>query len=291
MAKKGGLGKGLDALFQDNQTDASDTVELSLSEIEPNKQQPRKDFDENALASLADSIKEHGVIQPLLVRPLAGGTYQIVAGERRWRASRMAGLETIPVIIREMTDQQTMEIALVENLQREDLNSIEEALGYQELMQTFEMTQEQVSDRVGKSRSAVANSLRLLNLPDQIQQEIKRGRLSAGQGRTLLAFDNPALMIDAANLAIRKGMSVRELERMAKKAKKAKNVPVGKKVNAFSETHFYEELEISLRDELHRKVKIDLVSGEHGVLKVDFYNKEELVDMAYRLANLKRKGN
>lgn len=288
MARKGGLGKGLEALFQDNQMDAGDAVEIKLSEIEPNKQQPRKDFDENALASLADSIKEHGVIQPLLVRPLAGGTYQIVAGERRWRASRMAGLQAVPVIIREMSDQQAMEIALIENLQREDLNSIEEALGYQELMDTYQMTQEQVSDRVGKSRSAVANALRLLNLPEQIQQEIKRGRLSAGQGRTLLAFDNQAMMMDAANLAIRKGVSVRELERMAKKS----NTPPVKKntnVKVFSEDHFYKELEISLRDELHRKVKIDLLEGNHGVLKVDFYNQDELLDMAYRLANLKRK--
>ena len=163
--KKGGLGKGLDALFIDNETVNTGVVTLRLSEIEPNKEQPRKVFSEEALNELADSIKEHGVLQPLLVRPLPTGGYQLVAGERRWRASRMAGLQEVPVVIRDMDEEQAMEIALIENLQREDLNAIEEASGYKLLMERYGMTQEQVAKRVGKSRPAIANALRLLHLP------------------------------------------------------------------------------------------------------------------------------
>ena len=165
--KKGGLGKGLDALFMDNETADSGIVTLRLSEIEPNKDQPRKVFSEESLNELADSIKEHGVLQPLLVRPLSTGGYQLVAGERRWRAIRMEGLREVPVVIRDMDEEQAMEIALIENLQREDLNAIEEASGYKMLMERYGMTQEQVAKRVGKSRPAVANALRLLNLPSQ----------------------------------------------------------------------------------------------------------------------------
>ena len=158
-AKKGGLGKGLDALFMDNETvDSGGVVTLRLSQIEPNRDQPRKIFSEEALNELADSIREHGVLQPLLVRPLPGGSYQLVAGERRWRASRMAGLQEVPVVIREMDEEQAMEIALIENLQREDLNAIEEATGYKQLMERYGMTQEQVAKRVGKSRPAIANA-------------------------------------------------------------------------------------------------------------------------------------
>ena len=163
-AKLGGLGKGLDALFVDNETKDSGNMMLRLSSIEPNKDQPRKQFDEDALMELADSIRQHGVIQPLLVRPLDNGMYQLVAGERRWRASRMAGLMEVPVVIRDLSGHETMEIALIENLQRKDLNVIEEALGYQQLMEKYDMTQEKVAERVGKSRPAVANALRLLNL-------------------------------------------------------------------------------------------------------------------------------
>ena len=164
--RKGGLGKGLEALFVENETREIAPSTLKIGEIEPNRNQPRHDFDENALAELADSIREHGVLQPLLVRPLPGGTYQIVAGERRWRASRMAGLTELPVIIRDLDDVATMEVALIENLQRSDLNPMEEAMGYQELMQQHGYTQEQVAKRVGKSRPAVANALRLLALPE-----------------------------------------------------------------------------------------------------------------------------
>ena len=192
MARKSGLGKGLDALFVDNSTDhANGVVTLRISEIEPNKNQPRKDFDENALAQLADSIAEHGVLQPLLVRPMTNGGYQLVAGERRWRASKMAGLSEVPVVVQEMTDTEAMEIGLIENLQREDLNPIEEALGYRELIDAHQMTQDMVAQRVGKSRPVVANALRLLNLPDGVVKMVRSGALSAGHARALLSIDDP----------------------------------------------------------------------------------------------------
>lgn len=179
--KKGGLGKGLDVLFAENAIEEEGkTVSLPLSEIEPNRGQPRKQFDEEALAELAASIAQHGVLQPLLVRPIAGGSYQLVAGERRWRASRLAGLTEVPVVIREMNDQQAAELALIENLQREDLNPMEEAMGYQTLMESYGMTQEETAQAVNKSRPAVANALRLLHLPDTVRRMVSEGELSAG---------------------------------------------------------------------------------------------------------------
>ena len=198
-AKKGGLGKGLDALFMDNETvDSGGVVTLRLSQIEPNRDQPRKIFSEEALNELADSIREHGVLQPLLVRPLPGGSYQLVAGERRWRASRMAGLQEVPVVIREMDEEQAMEIALIENLQREDLNAIEEATGYKQLMERYGMTQEQVAKRVGKSRPAIANALRLLNLPQKVMDMVGEGEVSPGHARALLAFDDQDRIVEIA---------------------------------------------------------------------------------------------
>ena len=182
MAKKGGLGRGLDALFSDNSVESlggSQSVTLPLREIEPNREQPRKTFDEKALNELADSIRKNGVLQPLLVRPMQDGSYQLVAGERRWRASRIAGLHEVPVIIREMSDEQAMEIALIENLQREDLNPIEEAEGLSLLMERYHLTQEQAAERVGMSRPAVANSIRLLNLPEEVRDLTRSGKLSA----------------------------------------------------------------------------------------------------------------
>ncbi len=188
--KKGGLGRGLESLFNENATDSEGAVYIKLNEIEPNREQPRKDFDEEALSELADSISKHGLIQPIVVRPTTVGTYQIIAGERRWRASRLAGLDSVPVIIKEIDDKALMELALIENLQREDLNAVEEALGYKSLIDTYKLTQEEVAEQVGKSRSAVTNALRLLNLTDTELEALKKGIISAGHARALLSCDD-----------------------------------------------------------------------------------------------------
>lgn len=284
MAKQRGLGKGLEALFADNDTAGEQgAVTLKLSEIEPNREQPRKRFDEEALTQLAESIRIHGVIQPLLVRPAAGGTYQLVAGERRWRAARMAGLTEVPAVIKELSEQEAMELALIENLQREDLNPIEEALGYQELMDAYGFTQEQVAKRVGKSRSAVANALRLISLPEEIRPMLEDGSLSAGHARALLSLDDPKEMTELASAAVKNGYSVREME----KRTRAKKQPAQKREKTveplFGRDSYYDEMEIALRDTLHRKVKIT-VDGDKGTIQIDFYNKEELRDIAERLA-------
>jgi len=283
MAKKSGLGKGLDALFVDNSSgQGNGAVTLRISEIEPNKNQPRKDFDDTALAQLADSISNHGVIQPLLVRPMTNGSYQLVAGERRWRASKMAGLSEVPVIIQEMTDSEKMELALIENLQREDLNPIEEALGYRELMDQHNLTQDQVAQKVGKSRPAVANALRLLNLPDRVVKLVRNGELSSGHARALLALESEDEMADLAQKAAKGLLTVRDIEKQTKKedakpSKKAKASPP-------SRDSFYDEMELALKQELGKKVKIT-ASGNKGTLEIEFYSKEELSDLAKRLTN------
>lgn len=284
-AKKGGLGKGLDALFMDNETADSGIVTLRLSEIEPNRDQPRKVFSEEALNELADSIREHGVLQPLLVRPLSTGGYQLVAGERRWRASRMAGLREVPVVIRDMDEEQAMEIALIENLQREDLNAIEEASGYKLLMERYGMTQEQVAKRVGKSRPAVANALRLLNLPPRVMEMVEEGEVSPGHARALLSFENPEQMMDVAQ-KVRKGKySVRDIEKMSKH----QGEPVVEELTSAeaedvwgSQAAFFTEMELALSGELGRKVKIAR-NGNSGMLQIQFYNEDDLKELAQRL--------
>ena len=215
MGKKlGGLGKGLNAIFIENDSETEGgTVTLKISEIEPNRTQPRKEFDEQALSELAESISQHGLLQPLLVRPLTLGGYQIVAGERRYRASRMAGLTEVPVIIKELTDTETMEIALIENLQREDLSPVEEALGYKALIDEHGFSQEEVAKSVGKSRPAVANALRLLKLPDNIMEYLKDGKISAGHQRALLTLENEELMTELADEIVAKDLSVRQVEK------------------------------------------------------------------------------
>ena len=216
MAKKGGLGKGLDAIFYDNaREDDAGAVELSINDLEPNRTQPRQSFDDGAMTELADSIAQHGVLQPILVRPLLSGGYQIVAGERRWRASRMAGLTTVPAVIRDLTDSEVMQLALIENLQREDLNPIEEAAGIRALMEECGYTQELAAKRVGRSRPAVANLLRLLQLPESIRELVKAGELSAGHARVLAGLADESRQLVLAERAVREGMSVRELERLA----------------------------------------------------------------------------
>ncbi len=282
-SKRGGLGKGLDAIFIDNEPEESNSaITLKISEIEPNKSQPRREFDENALAELADSIAQHGVLQPLLVRPIADGGYQIVAGERRWRASRMAGLTEVPVVIRELTDSETMELALIENLQREDLSPVEEAMGYKQLMDEYGFSQEQVSKTVGKSRPSVANALRLLNLPEEILYLVNTGKISSGHGRTLLAFKNPDDMLKAAKLCTDEEISVRELERMVKKSNqefenKDKEEKPAKKEKRLS---YYDEVELSLNEHLGRKVNVTGDNKNQGVLEIEFYSKEDLFELA-----------
>lgn len=280
MAMKKGLGKGLDALFSDNttSTDGAPTEQLKISEIQPNRNQPRKAFDDEALQQLADSIREHGVIQPILVRPLPSGGYQIVAGERRWRASRMAGLSEVPVIVREYDDNKAMEIALIENLQRENLNPIEEAQGYNELMEVYSMTQAEVSASVGKSRSSIANTLRLLNLPKEVLEMVTQGRLSSGHARALLTIENEFVLIDVAERACDNKMTVREVENFVKNSTKGDPIPT-KKVRRES---YFDEMEIALNTELNRKVKIS--GKEKGTIEIAYHSKEDLADLAKLLA-------
>lgn len=285
-AKKGGLGKGLDALFMDNETvDSGGVVTLRLSEIEPNRDQPRKIFSEEALNELADSIREHGVLQPLLVRPLPGGSYQLVAGERRWRASRMAGLQEAPVVIREMDEEQAMEIALIENLQREDLNAIEEATGYKQLMERYGMTQEQVAKRVGKSRPAIANALRLLNLPQKVMDMVGEGEVSPGHARALLAFDDQDRIVEIAQKVKTGKYSVRDIERMAKNQdeKKEKAAKAPEEPAWGGKSAFLTEMEIAMSMEMGRKVRI-IPNGEGGTLQIQFWDEEDLKSLAEKFA-------
>ena len=275
MAKKGGLGKGIDAIFHDNaRADDGGAVELNINELEPNRGQPRKEFSEEAMRELADSIAQHGVLQPLLVRPLLSGGYQIVAGERRWRASRMAGLTTVPALIRELTDSEVMQIALIENLQREDLKPLEEAQGYQALMEEFGFTQDEISKSVGKSRPAVTNALRLLNLPEAVRGMLARGDLSAGHARTLLSFKDEAAMLAAAKRVVAEGLSVRELEKMAKKA----NAEKPEAVRSTRRIRYYDEAELALRDTLNRVVHVG-GTKKKGVLSIEFYGEDDLKNL------------
>ncbi len=277
-AKKGGLGRGLDALFNENATDEKGVVTLRLSEIEPNRNQPRTNFDEEALSELADSIAKHGLIQPIVVRPTSNGVYQIVAGERRWRACRMAGLSEVPVVIKELDDQKYFEVALIENLQREDLNAVEEAQGYRTLIDTYGLTQEQVAESVGKSRSAVTNALRLLNLNTDALSALEKGEITAGHARAILAADSDDLAADMLKAA-KAGASVRELEAMTKLKTKVKKV-----IPPTAKNNFYSEVEISLKNELGRKVDIKSKGKGKGTITIEFYSDEELADFARKLS-------
>ena len=281
MAKKqSGLGKGLGALMLENNVDDMvSTSTLPINEIIPNKEQPRKTFDEGALQELADSITVHGVLQPLLVRPLLSGGYQLIAGERRWRASRMAGLKEVPVIIRELSDSEAMEIAIIENLQREDLNPIEEAEGLQALIDKCDYTQEQVAVSVGKSRPAIANALRLLKLHEEVRQMTKEGEISAGHARALLAFDNQAIMYEVAKQIVSDKLTVRDVERLAKRPTKSAE----KKQNAKHRDSFYDEVELSLTDVLGRRVKV-YNGRSKGTLEIEFYSLDDLKDIANAIA-------
>ena len=275
--KKGGLGRGLESLFNENATDTDGAVRLNINDIEPNRGQPRKDFDETALSELADSIAQHGLIQPIVVKPTAQGRYSIIAGERRWRACRMAGLNEVPVIIKDADEQTLMEIALIENLQREDLNAVEEALGYRSLIDSFGLTQDEVAKKMGKSRSAVTNALRLLALNDAELEALRRGTITAGHARALLSCDDEEARAKML-LAAADGASVRELERLAA----AKKKPAAKEAETKKPT-FYSEVELSLKDSLHRRVKITPAGNGKGTITLEFFNDAELSEFAKKL--------
>ncbi len=281
MAKKlGGLGKGLNAIFIENDSeDNNGSITLKISEIEPNREQPRKEFDEKALSELAESISKHGLLQPLLVRPLPLGGYQIVAGERRYRACRMAGITEVPVIIRELGETETMELALIENLQREDLTPLEEALGYKVLMDEHGFSQEEVAQSVGKSRPAVANALRLLRLPQSILDLLNEGQISAGHARALLTLESEELMKELAEEIIKKDLSVRQVEKICKKNPKPAKEEVPEK-----KPTFYSMVELALNESLGRKIKVSKNKGkEGGVLQIEFYSDEELTELSNKL--------
>ena len=280
MAKKqSGLGKGLSALMMENAVDDMvSTNTLSINEIIPNKDQPRKTFDEGALQELADSIIQHGVLQPLLVRPLPTGGYQLVAGERRWRASRIAGLKEVPVVIKELSDVETMEIAIIENLQREDLNPIEEAEGLQALIDRCGFTQEDVAVSVGKSRPAIANALRLLKLPPEVRDMTRNGDISAGHARALLAFDNDAMIYEISQNIVKNKLTVRDVERLSKTKENVNKV----RSSARRRDSFYDEVELSLTEVLGRKVKVYNGRGK-GTLEIEFYSVDDLKEIANKL--------
>lgn len=278
--KKGGLGMGLGALLNDNASEVQGKSTLRISEIEPNRLQPRKDFDEEAIASLADSIKDHGLLQPIVVRPY-GRAYQIVAGERRWRAARVAGLGEVPVVIKEFSDSEAMQIALIENLQRENLNPVEEALGYRELSEKYDMTQESIAEMTGRSRSAVTNAIRILGLPDEVLEMIRNGQVSTGHAKVLLALDDEKTIKELAAQVADGVLTVRALENAVKSLKSEKK---GKTPPKKTDTYF-REMELSLKERLGRKVLIKNKSNDKGTLVLEFYNKDDLREIADRLAD------
>ena len=274
MAVKGGLGKGLDALFdvKDSVTvEKEEMSEIRISLIEPNREQPRKIFDEEQLQTLADSIAKHGVIQPIIVTKESNGFYKIIAGERRWRAAKLCGLSTIPAIVRNYESRKAAEVALIENLQREDLNPIEEAEGYQYLMDNFNLTQEQVGERVGKSRSAVANAVRILSLSDNLIDMVRKGLISSGHARALLAIDNERGRQELAEKIIKEQMSVRDIEKEVGKTKKEKVIPPTPK----EEIPEILDIEKKLARNLGTKVKIKSGSKK-GKIEIEYYSMGDL---------------
>ena len=277
--KPSGLGKGLGALLGDDVMKSEASLYLPISQVDSHSGQPRKYFDEEALAELADSIREHGIIQPLTVRKLSSGYYQIIAGERRWRAARLAGLSEVPAIVIEADDRKAAELAMIENLQREDLNPMEEAAGFQSLIENYHMTQEEAAQRVGKSRSAVANSLRLLGLTPSVRAMVEDGRLSAGHARTLLPL-SPALMERTAETVVNSGLSVRQTEALVKKLQTEKKEKAEKDPNAVDYTL---EAQKELSSHLGRGVKI-VTGRKKGRVELEYYGLDDLNDLLEALA-------
>ena len=289
MAQPKGLGRGLGALlgdFQDTPAEQSNYRTVPLHRIEPNPAQPRKDFDEEALQELSESISAHGLIQPLTVRETEPGYYQIIAGERRWRACRMAGVSEVPVVIMEADDRKVMELALIENLQRSDLNCVEEALGYQVLVEDFGLTQEECSAQVGKSRSAVANAMRLLNLPEKVLVMLREGKLTAGHARAVLSLKSERKQLEAAQKISALGLSVRQAELLCRNLSQEKEPEPVKPALAVD---YVAECEKSLSRALGRGVKI--INGKRkGKFELEFYGQDDLQTLLEALMTLRGAG-
>lgn len=287
MASQKGLGRGLGALLGDfSDTTAEDSAfkQLPLHRVEPNPDQPRQDFNEEELQSLAESIRVHGVIQPLTVRETSDGYYQIIAGERRWRASRLAGLTEIPALVIEADDKTAKELALIENLQRQDLNSVEEALGYQSLMDDFGLTQEEAAERVGKSRSAVANALRLLTLDEKVLEMIRVGSITAGHARAILMLKSEKKQVEAAQKIANLGLSVRQAELLCKNMSQEQQE---KKEEPVLKVDYVKECEKSLSKHLGRGVKI--VNGKRkGRFELEFYGQDDLQTLLDALMKIQK---
>lgn len=282
--KPSGLGRGLGALLGDDvlQTESTGSLSLPISQVESCSSQPRKSFDEASLAELADSIREHGIIQPLTVRKLASGYYQIIAGERRWRAARIAGLQEVPVIVIEADDRKAAELAMIENLQREDLNPMEEAAGFQSLIESYHMTQEEAAQRVGKSRSAVTNALRLLGLTPSVRKLVEEGKLSAGHARALVPL-SPSLQESAANAIVSGGLSVRQTEALVKRLSAEKKEAQDKDPD---EVDYLAEAQNELKARLCRGVKI-VPGRKKGRIELEYYGVDDLNDLLDALAVIK----
>ncbi|MBU3210227.1 ParB/RepB/Spo0J family partition protein [Clostridium algidicarnis] len=271
MVKRSGLGKGLSALIPEELNEDENKSIISMNLIKPNSKQPRKIFDEEKLSSLAESIKEHGIIQPIVVKSVNNG-YMIIAGERRWRAAKLAGLKEVPVIVMDLTDKQVLEISLIENIQREDLNPIEEALAYRRLTQEFNLKQEELSLRIGKSRVAISNTLRLLNLDDRVQDYLKEGVITEGHGRALLAIVNKNLQYELSQKIIDEELTVRDIEKIIKDINKDNTiVEVNKPINPY-----YNEIKEKLQNYFDTKVNINFKKNNKGKIEIEYYSEEDL---------------
>lgn len=275
------LGSGLDILFEDNAFESKDIKTLRMSEIEPNKSQPRTVFDEENIKGLAESIKEHGLIQPIVVRPLPNGiTYQIIAGERRWRACKLLKMEEVPVIIRETDELEAAQLAIVENVQRADLNPVEEAMAYRALMDKYGMTQDRLAEVMGKSRPYIANLTRLLSLPEEALTALSNGEISVGHAKVLLSIEDKDSLIYALNTIISEKLSVRQTEKLAAELLKE---DVEKETVSRNVKNYYTEMELSLKERLGRSVKISGKDGEKGKITISFNDKDDLSRIANQL--------
>lgn len=278
------LGSGLDALFEDNTIQSNDVQTLRMSEIEPNKLQPRKEFDEEAIRGLAESIREHGLIQPIIVRPMPNGiTYQIVAGERRWRACRVLGMSEVPVLIREMDDFEAAQLAIIENVQRADLNPVEEAMAYKELIETYNMTQETLAKAMGKSRPYIANSMRLLSLPDEVLEKLRDGTISTGHAKVLMGIENKDKIVEALEIVVKGKLSVRDTEKLVMKMNDEDEDEEAPSREERSMKSFFTEMELSLKERIGRKVKISGSGEGKGKITLSFSDKDDLCKIATQL--------